>query len=129
MFKVTSVRSIIIDAEREWLDDSPFKGISKLLEISKICKTPAKIEWVLKTVVHRIHAGTMDPGEFTMRNLAGRSGKQWCEVILKQRDLKIYMRGPFMDSRKHPPGCKGEDEGSLCLPRELHREVQALGRR
>ena len=106
MFKVDSVRSIIIDAEREWLDDSPFKGITKLLEISKICKTPSKMEWVLKSVVNRIKAGSMDTGEFTLRNLAGRQGKQWCEVLLKQRELRTHMLGPFIDSRNIIPAAK-----------------------
>ena len=106
MFKFDSVRSIIIDAEREWLDDSPFKGITKLLEISKICKTPSKMEWVLKSVVNRIKAGSMDTGEFTLRNLAGRQGKQWCEVLLKQRELRTHMLGPFIDSRNIIPAAK-----------------------
>ena len=106
MFKAPAVRDIIIEAEREWLDDSPFKGVAKLFEISKVCKNPAKMEWVLKTVVNRIKAGSMDAGEFTMRNLAGRSGKQWCEVIMKQRELKSHLLGPFIDSRNIIPAAK-----------------------
>eukprot|EP00975_Prorocentrum_lima_P004549 985319-Prorocentrum_lima.AAC.1 len=36
MFKVDAVRSIITDTERGFCDESPFKGVTKLLKLTRI---------------------------------------------------------------------------------------------
>lgn len=107
LYKVESIRSLLLAMERAHLETNPFSGIYKLLEVGKACKQVAgKIEWVLWTAKHRVESGAMEYTEFSVRNLSGRSGKQWCEVFLKQRELRGYLCGPFMDSRNIIPAAK-----------------------
>ena len=87
LFKVAAARDLVLEAERTWLDDSPFKGINKLLCFIKACKvSPAKMEWVLMAVINRCKAGSMELGEFSIRNMTGRStggAKQFVDIMLK----------------------------------------------
>ncbi len=106
MFKVQPIQELVLTMEREMLETSPFNSIYKLLEIVKMCKSSAKIEWVMKTVRNRVQAECMDPAEFTVRSLGGRGGKQWVDVFLKQREMRIYLLGPFLDSRNIIPAAK-----------------------
>ena len=99
IFKNPTVRDIVLAAERFWLDDSPFKGISKLHAVVGACKQSAgKLEWVLTIVTQRCTAGAMEPSEFSIRNMTGRANKQYVDVILKQRELKIFLLGQWLDT-------------------------------
>ena len=102
IFKNPTVRDIVLAAERHWLDESPFKGISKLHAVVGACKqSPSKLEWVFTIVVQRCKVGTMDPGEFSIRNMTGRANKQYVDVILKQRELKTFFAWAMVGHTLH----------------------------
>jgi hypothetical protein len=59
---------------------------------------------VIKTIKNRISAKTMDASDISVRSLtsggAGSTkGKNWAEVFVKQREIRNYLLGTFMDAR------------------------------
>ena len=105
IFKQPVLLELILDFERNMLDKSPFNSIYKLKELVVACKSqPLKIEWVIKTIKNRISAKTMDASDISVRSLtsggAGSTkGKNWAEVFVKQREIRNYLLGTFMDAR------------------------------
>jgi hypothetical protein len=105
IFKQPVLLELILDFERNMLDKSPFNSIYKLKELVVACKAqPLKIEWVIKTIKNRISAKTMDASEISVRSLTSGGagspkGRNWAEVFVKQREIRNYLLGTFMDTR------------------------------
>ena len=108
LFKHETCRDLLIEAERTLPETgNPFQGIWKLYELAKLARgSGPKAEWVLQVALNRIHAGSLETGEFSVRNFSGRGGRQYVDIILKQRDLKLFLLGPWLDSRSVAPVCK-----------------------
>ncbi|CAE7336896.1 unnamed protein product [Symbiodinium sp. CCMP2592] len=101
------LRQIVLASEQEFLDDSRFAGVYKLQEMCKLCKDHVlKLEWLLGTISARFTAGTLH--DFSMRNLATAGTKQYGLVFLKQREMKLWLLGPFLDSRNIVADCKSK---------------------
>ena len=101
------LRRIVLNAEQDFLDSSPFAGVYKLQEMCRLCKdNVSKLEWLLGATYHRFRAGTLH--DFSMRNLATAGTKQHALVFLKQREMKLWLLGPFLDSRNLVSECKSK---------------------
>ena len=101
------LRKIVLASEQDFLDDSPFAGVYKLQEMCRMCKDSVpKLEWVLGTIYHRFTAGTLH--DFSLRNFATAGTKQYGLVFLKQREMKTWLLGPFLDGRNIVPECKSK---------------------
>ena len=106
LFKHEPSRDLLIEAERTLPETgNPFQGIWKLHELAKLTRgNGPKAEWVLQVALNRIRTGSLDPGEFSVRNFSGRGGgRQYVDIILKQRDVKLFLLGPWLDSRSLAP--------------------------
>ena len=106
LFKHEPSRDLLIEAERTLPETgNPFQGIWKLHELAKLTRgNGPKAEWALQVALNRIRTGSLDPGEFSVRNFSGRGGgRQYVDIILKQRDVKLFLLGPWLDSRSLAP--------------------------
>ncbi|CAE7791744.1 unnamed protein product [Symbiodinium necroappetens] len=102
-----ALRQIVLAAEQDFLDSSPFAGVYKLQEMCRLCKdNVSKLEWLLGAAYHRFRAGTLH--DFSLRNLATAGTKQHALVLLKQREMKIWLLGPFLDARNILSECKSK---------------------
>ena len=95
-----NLRDIVLKAEQDHLDESPFASVHKLNEIISMCRQSAvKMQWLLLTTMHRFETSHLSAREFSARNLQGPGSKQYGLVFLRQREMKLYLLGAFMDGR------------------------------
>ena len=115
MFVHENLRDIVLKAEQDHLDESPFASVHKLNEIISMCRQSAvKMQWLLLTTMHRFETSHLSAREFSARNLQGPGSKQYGLVFLRQREMKLYLLGAFMDGRNIVSSAKEK----LCEPPE-----------
>ncbi|CAE7246689.1 unnamed protein product [Symbiodinium sp. CCMP2456] len=107
MFTHEKLRDVVLKAEQDHLDESPFASVHKLNEIVGMCRqSVVKMQWLLLTTMHRFETMNLSAREFSARNLQGAGTKQYGLVFLRQREMKLYLLGPFMDGRNFVSSAK-----------------------
>ena len=127
LFAHDVLRDLVLDAEREWLEDSPFNGIYKLHSLVNACKASvSKLEWVIRIVILRVRAGSLRAGEFSTRNMAGRSGRQFVDIFVTQKAMKDHLLGPFLDGRGFHSQAKADLRAIFASPNSYIQKLRPL---